>query len=69
MLTMLTVLYLAGASIETPEKDNTHTQYCLDKSTRYVKGESDKKIEKNTCNRGSLVVDKNSQSLAERKSK
>ena len=68
MFITLMVLSLAGVK-ETPERDNTKTNYCVSESAKYTKGEQDKKIEKSSCKKGSTEVSSTKPGLAERKSK
>ena len=68
MFITLIVLSLAGVK-ETPERDNTNTNYCVSESVKHTKGEQDKKIEKSSCKKGSTEVDSTKPGLAERKSK
>ena len=60
-------LVLMTAPIETPERDNSKTEYCV-ADRKYSKME-ERDIAKKTCKRGSSEVSKDKASLAERKSK
>lgn len=68
MFLALTILSLLSVK-ETPERDNTKTNYCVSESVKYTKGEEDKKIQKSSCTKGSTEVSSTKLGLAERKSK
>lgn len=60
-------LLLMTTPIETPERDNSKTEYCV-ADRKYSKME-ERDIVKKTCKRGSSEVSKDKAGLAERKSK
>ena len=69
MLMVVAALSLVGGLIRTAERDNTKTNYCVSESTKYSKGEEDKKIKESSCKKGSTQVDSTKPGLADRKSK
>jgi len=69
MIMVIAALSLAGGLMETAERDNTNTNYCVSESVKHTKGEQDKKVEKSSCKKGSTEVDSTKPGLAERKSK
>lgn len=64
---IITISIFKFVSVETPVLDNRRTTYCVAES-RPVKGESEV-VKKSTCTRGSMSVNTDLPSLAERKSK
>jgi hypothetical protein len=64
---IITVAILKFVSIETPVPDNRRTLYCV-ADNNYQKGEHNVSAKK-PCTKGSMSVNKELPSLAERKSK
>lgn len=64
---VIIVSIMKFVAIETPDIDNRRTSYCVAEN-QYSKGEHEIKIKK-PCTRGSMSVQHEVPSLAERKSK
>ena len=65
---ILTSILLSVSPVETPEKDNSETLYCVAAPRKDSKTET-KEVEKSSCKVGSVEVNKDKVTLVERNSK